>query len=164
MSTQPANLSPNINAVYEPYAAAAWLVNRHPTIAELLGRMDLWTGNESDEGKEVHLRHLAEAINDAEQYGAAWKLYEEERPAPFYDEDDPKQAALYDAWEQAGPSHSNPRAAAFGPMSGGEKRMLRMLAILAPSTPVRFNLAYTADVDQGYRDDWRRLVAGFGVR
>lgn len=152
-----------INAVYEPYAAAAWLVNRHRTIQGLVGRLDAWTGQDLDEGLEVDLRAIAEAINDSDELGRAWEAYEQRSPAPYAaGDDDAADERLYDQWQAAGPKTGNPRAEAFGPMSGGEKRMLRMLAVLAPSTRVLFNLSATDNVDQGYANDWRQLVAGKG--
>jgi hypothetical protein len=157
-----------INAVDEPYQAGEWLVSRHITIKYLLNRVDCW---EVESGPVMpDLEKLAKGINASDHYGAEWKAYEYLRPAPrpesFGNRDD--EQALYDRayqdWEDAGPPEPvNPVAVAFGPMSSGEKRMLRMLAVLAPTTRVLFRLSDSDGIDQPYKDDWRRLVAGFGV-
>lgn len=138
-----------INAVFEPYKAAGWLASRHDTLLDLLDRLAAWT---EDSPRLPDVESVAVAVNEYDADSLAWKEYSDRRPAPFDD-------ALYDAWEAEGPK-SSILAKVIAPMSSGEKRYLRMLAVLAPATRVRFNLGDTDGVDAEYRTDWRRLIAG----
>lgn len=141
-----------INPICEPYAAAGWLVSRHRTIQRLLDRIDGWI--KFDSGNTMpDVELVAQVINESDQYNADWLTYERGHRPPL-------DEAGYERWQDAGPKPPNDRVAAYGPMSGGEKRMLRMLAVLAPVARVRFNLCDSDGVDQGYAEDWRLLIAG----
>lgn len=151
----------SLDPVDEPYAAASWLVKRHPFTQHLVVRLGAWTADDVDQEVDLHL--IAEAINDADQLDADWAAYQDRTPppsaySPSVDENEAEKR--YDAWRAAGPKTANQRAEWYGPMSSGEKRQLRMLAVLAPSTRVRFNLSDTTGVDQRFAEEWRQLIAG----
>lgn len=136
----------DLNANSDPYAAAAWLVSRHPTPRGLVDRLAAWTAGQPD------VEAIAQAVNEYDEDTRLWKAYADAHPAPNDD-------TRYDAWEAAGPP-SPAAARVIGPMSSGEKRMVRMLAVLAPATRVRFRLDDSTGVDRPFRDDWARLIAG----
>lgn len=139
------------NALYEPNAAVAWLLARHATPRRLVDRLGAWL----KAGELPDVDRIAWAVNDYDRHRARWQEYSDRHPVP--DDED-----RYNEWEAAGPADSiGTLANVIGPMSGGEKRMLRMLGMLADSTPaIRFCLSDIDGVDAEFRTDWRRLVAG----
>lgn len=148
---------PNAHAL--AYQAGEWLVSRHDMLRRLVERCDCW---EVESGPVMpDLEKLARGINAADRHGELWSNYEYASPPPTYSryESDRAFDRAQEAWAKAGPKLKDAVALSFMPMSGGEKRMLRMLAMLAPSTRVRFNLSDSEGVDRGYRDDWLRLVS-----
>lgn len=100
------------------YAAADWLRGRHPWLDQIALRI---AGH-----SEEWLDELAGAILDCIEHGEAWNQYEREHPKPR-DRDD---EAAYDRWENAAPKNT-PRGRAYAVMSGGEARMVRLVATLA---------------------------------
>ncbi|NUP79739.1 MAG: hypothetical protein HOV96_19560 [Nonomuraea sp.] len=173
-----ASASKPLNPTWEPYQAAAWLVGRHDQAQHILDRVDCWATE--DNGKKFpDVQKLAEGINAADQYGVEWKAYEYSHPAPRLTSDSMTDEYLFDRayeqWEEAGPQTDDPVALAYLPMSSGEKRLLRVLAILAPAVRVRFSLGDTDGIGlqccapgfygappkhQTFMDDWRQLITG----
>lgn len=165
-----------LKPTWEPYQAAAWLVRRHDHAQHILDRVDCWATEEGNRFPD--LQKLAEGINAADQYGVEWKAYEYSHPAPRLSGDSAEaeraHERAYERWEQAGPQTSDPVALAYLPMSSGEKRLLRVLAILAPTTRVRFHLDDTDGISlrccspdhfggtpphRSFLDDWRDLIS-----
>lgn len=167
-----------LKPTWEPYQAAAWLVRRHDHAQHILDRVDCWATEEGNRFPD--LQKLAEGINAADQYGVEWKAYEYSHPAPrangFLDDDarDEVYERAYDAWEKAGPEINNDVATAYLPMSSGEKRLLRVLAIFAPAVRVQFHLDDTDGISlrccspdhfggtpphRSFLDDWRDLIS-----
>jgi hypothetical protein len=146
-----------------PWGAARWLVGRYPRMQVLCERV----GAIDDDGDErwPHIDMLADVIRASDHYGRAWEAYGRHRYAP----DD---EARYDAWEAAGPKAEASAAEfnlatpggilAYGPMSGGEKRMLRILAALSPH---RVEFSATSDTsgldDEGHAFvlDWLAIIS-----
>lgn len=179
MTTISANEVPN--ATYEPHQAGRWLVSRHRHLGHLLDRVDGWLEEEDAETPDLDL--IAEGINAADQYGVEWKAYEDRTPPPRLSSDSLTDEYFheraYEQWEQAGPNTDNPFALAYLPMSSGEKRLFRMLAILAPGQRIRFHLDDTNGVSlqccspshyggpyphPSFGEDWARLIAGAVAR
>lgn len=169
-----ASASKPLNPTWEPYQAAAWLVRRHDHAQHILDRVECW-GDPEEDNRFPDLDRLAAGINAADQYGVEWKAYEYRRPAPYNNGDDERYERLYDEWEQAGPTTNDPVALAYLPMSSGEKRLLRVLAILAPTPRVLFSLGDTDGIGlqccapgfygappkhRTFMDDWRDLITG----
>lgn len=116
-------------ALHDPWLRARWLVGRYPrmqVLCERVGAID------DDEGERwPHVEMLADIIRASDHYGRACEAYGRHHSAP---DDD----ARYDAWEAAGPKAKDSAAEfnlatpggllAFRLMSGGEKRLLRILA------------------------------------
>lgn len=63
------------------------------------------------------------------------------------------------AWLDAGPSNTA-RGAAFGVMSGGEQRMVRLVATLCPSTRVPWSVGDVEFDERGAAvlQDWLQIV------
>lgn len=172
-----------LDPVYDPTVAAAWLLARHPDAAHFVSRLGVWFEPEDgDTTRYPDLESLAHGINAADELGVEWKAYEYSHPAPrahgFLDDDarDELYERAYDEWERKGPQTDNPVALAYGPMSSGEKRVLRMLAVLTPSGRVRFALGdldgislsccywHGQLVHRSFVDDWCDLISGRVMR
>lgn len=166
-----------LNPVYEPYQAAAWLVRRHDHAQHILDRVDCWATEEGNRFPD--LAKLAEGINAADQYGVEWNAYADSTRPPSlagWRGDEAAYERAHESWEQAGPKVTNPVAYAYLPMSSGEHRFLRVLAVLAPVTRVQFNLSDADSISlrccypgggpgagpahTPFLDDWRQLIAG----
>jgi len=100
------------------YQAANWLRERHPWAGQLVRRI---AGDTED-----WLEEVAGAILDTAENGEAWERYEQHNPPPR-DRDD---EAAHDRWEEAGPKNTG-RGSAYAAMSGGEVRVIRLIATLA---------------------------------
>lgn len=101
----------------DAYIAADWLAARHPWLRQLAERI----AGPIDR-REDWLDILTHAVNDSDGDGAAWVEYERRHPAPADD------AAFWE-WHAKGPQPS-PEVRAFGVMSSGEKRLMRLVATL----------------------------------
>ncbi|SDU74884.1 hypothetical protein [Jiangella alkaliphila] len=101
----------------DAYLAADWLAARHPWVRQLVERI----AGPVDR-REDWLDVLTQAVNDSDGDGAAWVEYERRHPAPAED------AAFWE-WHAQGPQPAPP-VRAFGVMSGGEKRLIRLVATL----------------------------------
>ncbi|WP_116949398.1 hypothetical protein [Jiangella endophytica] len=101
----------------DAYAAADWLAARHPWVRQLVeriaGRIEEHPG---------WLDAVTAAVNGHLADAAAWEAYEARHPAPDGD------AAFWE-WHAQGPKVS-PEVRAFGVMSSGEKRLIRLVATL----------------------------------
>jgi hypothetical protein len=108
------------------YQAADWIVKRHPWAREMVERV---VGPLGDvDSNHIWLNELAQAVLDHAAYSEEWKRYRDRTPPPSsYDDPDERK---YNAWEAAGPQPT-PGAAAYGPMSSGERRIVRLIATLA---------------------------------
>ena len=126
------------------YAAAAWLLGRHPQLAAVVARVP-GVVDVAPDGPDIDLTALADALLGLEADGAAWAAYEQDHPAP----DDHRD---YDHWLEAGPP-ARPTTRAIGPMSRGEVSRLRLLAVLSGER-VPFGVWDTVGVD----DDGRRTL------
>jgi hypothetical protein len=133
-------VSANIpHAIYDPTEAGAWLLHRHSWAAHLVDRLDAWlTPDDDDVIRYPDLESLAMGINAADQLGVEWKAYEYRNPAPVAADEHGERA--YDEWQRRGPKTDNGIARAYGPMSSGEKRLLRLVAVLGPTPRVQFSL------------------------
>ena len=100
------------------HRAAEWLRARHQWLDRLVTRI---AGDTDD-----WLHEVAGAILDTVDNGEAWERYERQHPEPP-DRDD--ESAYY-RWEEAGPKNTD-RGSAFAVMSGGEVRVVRLIATLA---------------------------------
>jgi hypothetical protein len=117
------------------YEAANWLALRHERVRYLaarLGAVDDHASADAAEGEPgIDPDVIAQAVYDHEQWQVAWDDYSRRYRPPsrglYRDEDEWERA--YEAWEQSGPPQSA-GAAAFGPMSSGEKTQIRLLALL----------------------------------
>lgn len=111
------------------YQAADWIVKRHPWAREMVERV---VGPLDDvDANHDWLDDLAQAVLDEIEYGEAWTQYSHRNRQPEYREDDNGRSEReYDAWRAAGPKPT-PGAAAYGPMSSGERRIVRLIATLA---------------------------------
>ena len=107
----------------EPYEAADWLRARHQCMDQLAGRI---AGDAED-----WLGELAGAVADCVEHSQAWREYERHR--------EPMDQGAYVAWLNAGPSNTA-RGAAFAVMSGGEQRMVRLVATLCARTRVPWSV------------------------
>lgn len=172
-------MSAPASALYEPYQAGRWLVSRHRHLGHLLDRVNGWLEEEDAETPDLDL--IAEGINAADQYGVEWKAYEEGNRPPSlagWRGDEAAYERAHERWSKAGPRISNPFAAAYLPMSSGEHRVFRMLAVLSPGYRVGFHLDDTSGISLqccspsfygeptphvSFVADWADLVAGAKV-
>lgn len=133
-----------------PWRSATWLLGRHPQLAQLADRVGI-VSRDSDGDLDVDLEALAEAFVALDANRAAWADYEYRSPAP---EDDRE----YDAWQAAGPQ-APPIVRSIGVMSGGEVRMLRLLAVLSPTTRVPLHVGDAQGLGDGRLvADWCRAI------
>lgn len=115
------------------YQAADWIVKRHPWAREMVERVVGPLGDvDSNHG---WLNELAQAVLDHAEYLEEWRRYEHRTPPPLEvnDSDERRYKAWErecDAWEAAGPKPTS-GAAAYGPMSSGERRIVRLIATLS---------------------------------
>jgi len=110
------------------YVAADWIVKRHPWAREMVERVVGPLGNIDD--NHDWLEDLAQAVRDHATHTAEWQGYESRHPAPPWEDDNEEPGRKYDAWLNAGPKPT-PGAAAYGPMSSGERRIVRLIATLS---------------------------------
>jgi hypothetical protein len=104
------------------YAAATWLLGRHPQLARLAARIPGLIG--ADAGGPYHdLDVLTDAVNGHHANNQEWADYQYRCPPPSDD-------GTYDRWVDAGPQPSV-AVKAFGVLSSGEKARLRLLAMFA---------------------------------
>lgn len=126
--TTPADTPPT-----NTYQAADWIVKRHPWGREMVERV---VGPLGDvDANHGWLNDLAQAVLDHAEHLEEWRRYKDRTPPPYEpdDSDARKYRAWereYDAWEAAGPKPT-PGAAAYGPMSSGERRIVRLIATLS---------------------------------
>ena len=134
------------------YAAAAWLLGRHPHLATVVARVP-GVVQDGPEGPDIDLEALADALLGLDADMAAWAAYEASHPRPDDERD-------YDDWLDAGPT-SRPTTRAIGPMSRTEVSRLRLLAVLAGER-VPFGLWDTVGIDDDGRrpllTDWCRAL------
>lgn len=140
---------------------ARWLVGRSPRVQVLCERVRAV----DDEGDErwPHIEMLADIICAYDGHGRAYEAYRRS----YYPPDDD---ARFEAWEARGPKVEDAAALfnlatpggirAYGPMSSGEKKLLRILATLGTHR-VEFS---TADLDglddegHAFIRDWVKIV------
>lgn len=138
MTTQPAPAIPHAN--HHPYKAAAWLVDRHDHAAALIDRVDGWLTGYPERTPDLAM--IADGINSYDAYRAAWDDYEKNsyqpRPSSFGDDERAYERA-WDHWDAAGPKCPSGFPAAYAPMSSGEHRLFRMLAVFG-APRIRFSL------------------------
>ena len=129
-----------------PYEAADWLRARYPWVDQLAGRI---AGD-----AEGWLDGLAGAVADGVANAHAWREYERRHREPM-------DEGAYEAWLDAGPSNTA-RGAAFAVMSGGEQRMVRLVATLCPRTRVPWSVGDIGFDERGAAvlDDWLQIVHG----
>jgi hypothetical protein len=129
-----------------PYEAADWLRARHQWVDQLAGRI---AGDAED-----WLDELAGAVADCVEHAQAWREYERRHREPM-------DEGAYVAWLDTGPSNTA-RGAAFAVMSGGEQRMVRLVATLCPRTRVPWSVGDIGFDERGAAvlDDWLRIVHG----
>lgn len=138
--------------VGDAWASAAWLLSRHAMLAQLADRVGVTRTDPDDPLPDLDLDLLAEGIRAHDEHSAAWARYEREHPLGRAVDDD-----QYERWRQAGPTLPDTEAGrvarAFGPMSSGEKRRLRLLAFFAPG-----GTRIAPDTFDGLDDDGRATV------
>jgi hypothetical protein len=150
----------SVEAPCEVYEAADWLRSRHPWVDQLARRITR-TGDSGDSGDVSGgqgwaggdwLDELAVAVNDCADHTAAWREYAARHREPAGD-------AAYVAWVDAGPANSV-RGAAFAVMSGGEQRLVRLVATLCPSTRVAWSVSDVGFDERGAAVlfDWLQIV------
>ena len=155
-----------------PYRAIFWLLGRHPRVAVLAQRLGIVGPRDPEYYSEPWMNGIdldAQALGDGillyDQNARAFKEYADRHPAPGDRPGDSEADAYrrYDAWEEAGPHLPDTRAGrvatAFGPMSGGERRVIRLLAALTNSGG-HFTLGYVEGLDDSYQafvQDWAQL-------
>ena len=98
----------------EPNEAADWLRARHQCVDQLASRI---AGDAED-----WLDELVGAVADCVEHAQAWWEYERRHR-------EPRGEGAYVAWLDAGPSNTA-RGSASAVMSGGEQRMVRLVATL----------------------------------
>lgn len=134
---------------------AAWLLGRHPDVAELVTRVPGIVGRNMDGqggGLDISIESLAAAFIDYDVFTVARHEYRTEHPAP-------EDFASLDAWSAAGPQPT-PEVHAFNFMGGSEMRTLRLLAFLAESVAVPMHLPTTRELLGGpaFLADWCRAI------
>ncbi|GAA1707612.1 hypothetical protein [Fodinicola feengrottensis] len=102
-----------------PYAAALWLLGRHPMLARLVARVPDLVSRDGQGRLGLDLDELALTLVTLDQHRSAWKRYERDHRAPSDD-------AAYDQWLAAGPS-STPQVDAISVMSSSELTRVRLL-------------------------------------
>lgn len=144
------------NVIYYPNLAASWLVNqpRNDTARRLVARLGALVTIPGSPVPVPDVDAIAEMVLEYDLFQQAWGEYADRHPAPRGDDD-----AAYDRWEAAGPKCPD-GARVIGPMSSGEKRMVRMLAVLSSVRRVPFSISDIDGIDAEFRADWRRVVAG----
>lgn len=121
--TDPA--APETTPPGDRYEAADWLARRHDRVRYLADRLGALEARQPvQEGVGMNPDVIAQAVYDAEIHNAEWAVYVRHHRPPGGDDD-----ARYEAWLDAGPA-GTPGAQAFGPMSSGEKNLVRLLATL----------------------------------
>lgn len=143
------------NAIYDSQAGMLWLLTQphNATARRLVDRLGCWIKMlNGDLVPDVD--GIAQAVIQHDAYMDEWRAYCDRSPAPHTDSD-----AVYERWENAGPPCPS-AARVIGPMSSGEKRMVRMLAALSTNDRVEFSISDLDGIDSEFRRDWRRLVAG----
>lgn len=106
----------DVPAPGDRFAAARWMLDRHPVLLRLLSRVPGFVDPDGDPDVDL----LAETVLEYEQYVAAWKVYEQRFPAPRDEE-------RFDTWQRSGPQ-TTPLVSAIGAMSAPERARMRMLA------------------------------------
>lgn len=130
------------------YAAARWLLDRHPVLARLLGRLPELIDAHGDPDVDL----LAGGITEYEQYVAAWSAYERRHPAPRDD-------LQVNRWQQAGP-HPSPLVKMISCLSPSERARLRMLATFSAER-VPLSVTDFSSLDSESRcmlNDWTAVV------
>jgi hypothetical protein len=138
-----------------PWVAGAWIAAHHPWAEELMRRVgstyvdtryvypdgadsddiDVMPDVEHVETGLCDVDQLAETLDAAAAHSAAWAAYEEDYPEPRppyaerQEDADEGWPSAYDEWLTAGPGVSK-EVYTYGVMSSGEKRVLRVLAML----------------------------------
>lgn len=126
------------------YEAAEWLRARHRWVDELARRV---AGSGED-----WLDELAGAVTDCVEHGQAWQVYEARHR-------EPSDERAHEVWLNAGPSNTA-RGSAFAVMSGGEQRLVRLVATLCPRTQVPWSVSDIGFDERGAAvlQDWLKVV------
>jgi hypothetical protein len=135
LDTTAVSLPPRDNV----WRAARWLVGRHPrmqVLCERVGAID-----DDDEGRWPHVDMLADILRARDAYERAWERYRRSNYEPSRQregESDAAYEARWNAYDDGGPKMATYAKeygldgahgiTAYGRMSGGEKRLLRILA------------------------------------
>ena len=98
------------------------------------------------------LDELAGAVTDCADHAQAWREYEVRHR-------EPADQGAYVAWVDAGPTNTA-RGAAFAVMSGGEQRLVRLVATLCPSVRVAWSVSDVGFDERGAAvlQDWLQIV------
>jgi hypothetical protein len=115
---------PNTTSIAAPpvghrYAAALWLLGRHPVLARLAARVPDLVSRDIQGRLELELDDLALTLLALDEHRSAWERYERDHRAPSSD-------PAYDEWLAAGPS-GTPQVDAVSVMSRSELTRLRLL-------------------------------------
>jgi hypothetical protein len=155
---------------------ARWLVGRYPRMQVLCERMGAIDDEPEgpDEGRWPHVEKLADIIRARDAYERAWERYRRSNYEPSGQregESDADYEARWAAYDVAGPKPADfaddpnddatPQGIhAYGRMSGGEKRLLRILATLGTHR-VEFSTADVSGLDdegRAFVRDWTKIV------
>jgi hypothetical protein len=141
-----------------PYAAAEWLLGRHPQLAALVARV---RDVVHEDGRDPHavvldLDGLATAVHDLDAAREAWIDYTRNHPEPGYNASE----EAYEAWEKAGPPRAAGAAHDIAVMSSTEVTRLRLLAVFA-AAGARLSVNHLRGLDPAGRAllaDWCRAL------
>lgn len=113
-----------------------------------------WPGRVAGDAEDWLDELAANAVVDCVDHARAWRAYEAEHREPL-------DEGAYEAWVGAGPSNTA-RGAAFAVMSGGEQRMVRLVATLCPRARVPWSVGDVGFDERGAAvfDDWLQIVHG----
>lgn len=161
-----------------PWRCARWLVGRYPRMQVLCERVGAIDDEPEgpDEGRWAHVDKLADIIRASDAYGRAWDKYKRSNYEPSRQREGESEAAYearWDAYEARGPKPADfaddasddatPNGIhAFRVMSGGEQRLLRILATLGSH---RVEFSATSDTsgldDEGHFFvlDWLAIIS-----
>lgn len=146
------------NPLYEPYPAATWLMSAYPALGHLTRRVGCFTNHApaADQPADVHPTSYLCVCEAVHPRTYRWADIELDRLAEII--------AVYDGDERRHEQDIHHAADEYAVMSGGERRILRMVAVLAPGPErVMFNLGDIDGNDREFVDAWRQLVARTGA-
>lgn len=143
----------------DPYQAANWLYDRHERVRGLVDRIAPWKSLDSD-SVTIDVDAIAQAVHDDAANDAEWEAYRDRHPEPHTSMFTEEGEEAWEVWQQAGPKPTE-LAAAYGVMSSGEKILVRLLATLSPTVPVRWYVGDVQGIDRAgaaVLADWLAIV------